>query len=104
MFLEGFLQKKYYLEPPEILVILGFMTIEEYCEYCIELQKGMYGQVDAALQFFMRFIKYLESEKCHGVIQSKADPFNFYKKDKDGFSLVVIAITVDDCLIRGTPK
>jgi len=50
-FLEGKLQKKYYLEPPEMLVLLGFMTIEELNSYCIELQKGMYGQVDAALRF-----------------------------------------------------
>ena len=48
-FLEGFLQKKYYLEPPKMLVSLGFMTEEEHKDYCIELQKGMYGQVDAAL-------------------------------------------------------
>jgi len=35
-FLEGHLQKKYYLELPNML--------------------GMYGQVDAALRFFRRFV------------------------------------------------
>ena len=51
-FLEGILDKKYYLEPPQILVLLGFLTEEEHGKVCIELQKGMYGQVDAALLFF----------------------------------------------------
>lgn len=60
-FLEGDLNKKYYLDPPNILVELGFMTYEEWEEYCIELQKGMYGQVDTALRFFIKFTGHLES-------------------------------------------
>ena len=63
-----FLQNKYYLKPHQILVSLGFMTTEEYKGYCIELQKGMYGQVDAALRFFVCIVGDLESEKCHGVM------------------------------------
>jgi len=34
-----------------MLVWLGFLTIEEFNTHCIELQNGMYGQVDAALRF-----------------------------------------------------
>ena len=102
-FLEGILDKKYYLEPPKILISLGFLTEEEHGRVCIELQKGMYGQVDAALLFFRRFTKYLESESC-GMKQSKADPCIFYKKNEEGKPLLVAAVTVDDCLIGGTPK
>ena len=103
-FLEGDLDKPYYLEPPYILVLLGFMTEKEFIEYCIELQKGMYGQCDAALRFFIRFTKYLESDRCEGVVQCKSDPCIFYKKDENGFPLLVFAVTVDDCLMGGTPK
>ena len=102
-FLEGLLDKKYYLEPPYILVLLGFLTEEEYRRVCIELQKGMYGQVDAALRFFIRFTKYLESDACD-MVQSKADPCIFYKKDKEGNPIVIAAVTVDDCLIGGKPE
>ena len=78
--LEGKLQKKYYLEPPDMLVRLGFMTIDEFNTHCIELQNEMYGQVHATLRFFVRFVGYLISENCNGIIQSKADPCVFYKR------------------------
>jgi len=85
-FLEGDLNKKYYLDPPNILVELGFMTNEKREEYCIELQKGMYGQVDAALRFFITFTGHLESADCN-MKQSKANPCIFYKKNDENFPL-----------------
>ena len=84
--------------------IARFMTNEEFNLYCIELQNGMYGQVDAALRFFVRFVGHLMSNKCNGIIQSKADHCVFYKKDVNGFPLMVTAVTVDDCLMGGHPK
>ena len=54
------------------------MTKQEFREYCIELQKGMHGQVDPALCFFIRFTNHLTSDRCHGAIQSKAYPCIFY--------------------------
>ena len=80
------------------------MSLKEFKTYCIELHKGMYGQVDAALRFFVKFVGYLESDKCNGIVQSKADPCVFYKKDVKGFPLMVTAVTVDDCLMGGHPK
>jgi len=38
----------------------------------------------------------LVSDKCNVIIQSKADPCVFYKKDVNGFPLMVTAVTVDD--------
>jgi len=64
----------------------------------------MYGQVDTALRFFIKFTGHLESDRCNGVKQSKSDPCVFYKKEKDGFPLIITAVTVDDCLMGGTPK
>jgi len=78
------------------------MTHEEREEYCIELQKDMYGQVDAALRFFIKFTGHLESADCN-MKQSKANLYIFYKKNDENFSLVVSAVTVDDCLIGGKP-
>ena len=52
-FLEGSLKQKTYIDLPPGLVQLGFMTQEEYDSTCIELQGGMYGNVDAALLYFV---------------------------------------------------
>ena len=54
-FLEGRLKHKAYIQLPPGMVELGFMSRKEYEESCIELQGGMYGNVDAALLYFIRF-------------------------------------------------
>ena len=64
----------------------------------------MYGQVDAARRFFVRFVGYLVGENCNGIVQSEADPCVFYKKDENGFPVMASAVTVDDCLLGGHPK
>ena len=79
-FLEGKLQKKYYLEPPDMLVQLGFMTAEEFKTHCIELQNGMYGQVDAARRFFVRFVGYLVGENCNGIVQNQKQILVYFIK------------------------
>ena len=53
---------------------------------------------------FVRFVGHLVSDKCSGIIQSKADPCVFYKKGVNGFPLMVTVVTVDDCLLGGHPK
>ncbi len=87
-----------------MLVRLGFMTAEEFKTHCIELQNGMYGQVDAALRFFVRFVGYLVGENYNWIVQSKADPCVFYKKDVNGFPVMASAVRVDNCLLGGHPK
>ena len=56
------------------MVELGFMTQDEYDKSCIELQGGMYGNVDAALLYFIRFTEYASSPEGLNLTQSKADP------------------------------
>ena len=48
-FLEGKLEIPMYLTIPRIMVTLGFILEEDYEQCCIELGKGMYGNVNTAL-------------------------------------------------------
>ena len=101
-FLEGKLAIPMYLLIPKIMVTLGFISEEDYEKSCIELGKGMYGNVDAALKFFIELTEILVSDAV-GMTQSKADPCVFYKKDDNGFPICIVVATVDDCLIAGKP-
>ena len=100
-FLEGRLKVSTFIDLSPGLVELGFITQEEFNEACIELQGGMYGNVDSALLYFVRFKEYATSTSGLDLIQSKADPCLFYKKDEDGNVVGVIVVYVDDCLIAG---
>ena len=77
-FLEGRLKTKAYFKLPPGLVELGFMSKKEYDETCIELQGGMYGNVDAALLYFIRFKEYAKSKDRLNLTQSKTDPCLFF--------------------------
>ena len=103
-FLEGKLKQKAYIDLPPGLVELGFMTQEEFDECCIELQGGMYGNVDAALLYFIRFTTYATSSDGLNLLQSKCDPCVFYRKNERGETEGVIVVYVDDCLIAGNTE
>ena len=104
-FPEGRLKSKAYLELPPGLAELGFMTQKQFDESCIELNGGMYGNVDAALLYFIRFTEFaIDENKGLGLIQSKSDPCLFFKKDDEEKTLGVIVVYVDDCLIAGEQK
>ena len=77
------------------------MTQEEYDEACIELQGGMYGNVDAALLYFVRFMNFAVDKDGLNLMQSKADPCLFYEVNQDGNVNGVIVVYVDDCLLAG---
>ena len=79
-FLEGRLKTKAYLQLPPGLVELGFMSQEEFDTTCIELKGGMYGNVDAALLYFVRFRDFATSPEGLNIVQSKSDPCLFYKR------------------------
>lgn len=100
-FLEGKLKQPAYIDLPPGLVELGFMTQEEFDKSCIELQGGMYGNVNAALLYFIRFTNYATSEEGLNLSQSKSDPCLFYRKKSDGRTEGAIVVYVDDCLIAG---
>ena len=99
--LEGRLTNKTYIELPQGIDELGFMTNEQYKELCIELLGGMYGNVDAALLYFKRFEEYALQETGLNLTQSESDPCIFYRKNKQGRTQLIIIIYVDDCCLIG---
>ena len=99
-FLEGKQVEPMYLKCPKVLAALGFMTYEQLEEYCIRLDGGMYGNVDAALRFFIEFVKVL---KKVGMKQCLADPCVFYMRDESDGPKLIAVMTVDDCLLAGKP-
>ena len=95
-FLEGKMNQPMYLKIPDILVMLGFVTKEQQEKFCISLMQSMYGNVDAALRFFIIFVQCLQNKDI-GMTQGQADSCVMYMKDDNGMPQVVAAITVDDC-------
>ena len=79
-FLEGRLKQKTYIQLPPGMVELGFMSQKEFEESCIELQGGMYGNVDAALLYFIRFTDYATDKDGLNLNQSKSDPCVFFRR------------------------
>ncbi len=100
-FLNADLDRPMYVEWPEGMVELGFMTQEEVEKYCIQLDRAMYGNVDAPIRWMRTFSKH---PKSIGMIQSKTDPCIFYKLDEKGELEIMMAVHVDDTVITGTRK
>ena len=101
-FLEGKLKTPVYIKLPEGMVELGFMTQHEYETHCAELTGGMYGCVDAALQYHIRFADYVTNKDGMNYTQSEVDPCVFYRKDENGKLKGIIIAYVDDCICCGT--
>ena len=99
-FLNAELEIPMYLEWPEEIQKLGFITEEEKKTKCIKLIRSMYGNVDAALRWMKAFVKLCTSDKID-CKQSKVDPCLLYKKSQDGELILLIAVYVDDVLIAG---
>ena len=62
-FLNAELETAMYLEWPESMKELGFITEDEERKKCIKLVRTMYGNVDAALRWQKAFIKLCTNEK-----------------------------------------
>ena len=99
-FLEGEMDMDMYIEWPEGMLELGFITQEEHNGYCIKLEKSMYGNVDAALKYFKVYSKYLREEMK--MIQSETDPCIFFIKNEQSETELIAAIYVDDTMLVGT--
>jgi hypothetical protein len=99
-FLEGDIDEPIYIEFPEGMDELGFVTEKEMHTHCIELGKSMYGNVDAALRFFRTLKEHLT--KNIGMKNSQSDPCVFYLKDDSGATKLIVASHVDDCIMAGT--
>jgi Reverse transcriptase (RNA-dependent DNA polymerase) len=87
-FLNGELEEKICMECPKGIV--------RQKDDIVELLKSMYGLVQAARQFFLKFCKIL---KKVGFEQNPSEPCLFHKKAGD--HMVLMAIHVDDCYIIG---
>lgn len=89
-----------YIEIPQGVKDLGFITEQEEKENCILLMNSMYGNVDAALRWILLKTEFLTSNEV-GMTQSPADPCMFFKRDKQGKACLILAMTVDDCAVGG---
>ena len=90
-----------FIEIPECMVDLGFVTEEERQTKAYELMRMQYGNVDAARQFFE---KYKKIAKRLGLKQSRADPAVWYKRNDAGKLVLMMCCHVDDTLIGGLKR
>ena len=100
-FLNPMLDRTFYLEWPEGMVDLGFITEDERREYCIKLKRSMYGNVDAALLWQKDFTKTVTEDMKFDLIQSKVDPCLYFKKDENGVVILMVIVYVDDTIVTG---
>ena len=90
-FLHGELEEEIYMECPP-----GLKASKDDC--CV-LKKSIYGLVQAARQYFKKYISVLKS--C-GFTGGDVDPCLMYRKQGD--DVVYVSIHVDDALLVGTEK
>ena len=97
-FLNAELTHPQYIEWPQGMFELGYITQEDMRKFCIELQKAMYGNIDSPLRWMKTFAAYLIN--VLGLKQAKTDPCIFYKTDK-GRLVLLLVLYVDDTLCVG---
>ena len=90
-FLHGDLQEDIYMMAPKG----GDFKHDE----CVKLNKALYGLVQAARQFYIKFAKVLNKI---GFIQSYADPCLFHRTTKKG--RIIMVVHIDDCYVIGNPQ
>ena len=101
-FLEADLDEEVFIEWPEGIVDLGYATQEMVDTMCIQLDKAMYGLVQSPRCFFLTISVLMRK---FGMVQSKADPCLWFKKNEATGELeLLVAIYVDDCVVCGTRK
>ena len=88
-FLHGDLDEEIYMEAPEGL---GLDKDKE----CVLLKKSIYGLVQAARMYFLKFMKVL---RIIGFVGGNADPCMMVRRNNNG--ICFIAIWVDDSLLIG---
>ena len=98
-FLEPYLDIEMYIEWPEGMVELGFLTEEQKNSTCIQLRRSMYGNVDAVLRWQRKFTEYLVKE-C-GFQALASDPCIFLFLRVDAKLKIVMSTHVDDSLCAG---
>jgi hypothetical protein len=86
-----------FIDWPDGMVELDYITEEIKRDYCILLNAPMYGKVDVPLMFQRTLTKQL---KAIGCIESKVDPCVHCVRE-GGKVVLVGATTVDDILVAG---
>jgi len=104
VFLEGDLTRPMFIEFPDGMVDMGFISEKEQEESCILLVKGMYGNVAAALTFFIEYVNWLTNKDGMAMQQCKTDPCVFLKFDDDGDLVLIAMAHVDDTALCGFKK
>jgi len=99
-FLNPTTSKPMFIEWPQGCVELGLITEKEKKEMVIRTDKGMYGSVDAAINWMRDFSNALTCGFNYEIRQSKADPCVFYHT-RDMELKMMIVIHVDDMIIAG---
>ena len=77
-FLNADLDKQVFIEWPQGMLELGFITEKEKSQKCIELTKAMYGNKYSPLRWMKTFSKHLKENL--GLKQSQTDPCLLYKE------------------------
>ncbi len=87
-FLHGDLSEEIYMYAPKGANLKS--------DECVKLDKALYGLVQAARQFYLKFAKVLEKI---GFKQSYAEPCLFFRNTKNG--KIIMIIHIDDCYVIG---
>jgi hypothetical protein len=87
-FLHGDLQEEIYMHAPK--------GLEVKSGECVKLDKALYGLVQTARQFYLKFATVLNKI---GFEQSYADPCLFFQTTKSG--KIIMIIHIDDCYVIG---
>ena len=81
---------------------LGQIDAEEKATSCIQLNKNIYGMVDAALIFYRAYA--IQLMKKMGMKRSTSDACLFVKSDSEGKVILITSCHVDDTLVAGTEE
>jgi len=84
------------------MVEFGQIDHEEIKSSCLQLNKSIYGMVDAAVIFYKAYS--MQLMKSMGMTRSKAATCMFTKQDKTGKTILVTSCHVDDTLVSETPE
>jgi hypothetical protein len=87
---------KCFIEWPEVAQEFRFFTEAEKQQYCIELEKAKYGNIDSPLQWMKTFTGYLKEGLQ--IEQIKTDPYLLYKHERNG-GLVKAYMYIIHCVL-----
>lgn len=100
--LEGDIEVHMYMDWPPGMVELGQIDHEETANNCIQLNKNIYGMLDAALIFYKAYS--IQLMQVMGMTRSKADAFMFIKQNESGKTVLIMSCPFDYTMIGGTPE